>query len=393
MDSNLGTRTIHLTIHLDESGRCTVQQPGGGSSESLASFERTASTTAASRTAPAKPKPKKPKAPVMEIDFDDDYDARPGFDVNFLDPDHKSPKFRVHVPTLSKGLERSAVELLQPKKGNKTVLHYFNMSVVINARRRFGIYSAANIDFGNRYRLPRTQDVWRFDPRIPMEAQIGNDAYEGNQFDRGHLTRREDLEFGAKETIALQSAADTCHWTNCFTQHKIFNRQEDWWQGLEQHILERSVRSGAFSAQVFTGPILSERDPVFPELPGVQIPMRFWKVAVARTAEGGLFAAAFIMSQSKVIRERGLQEAAEIPFAPYKRMQLPIDELQQLTGLTFTCGEPGVPLKKFDPLKNRKLPRDEDQDGKDDALESTSSEEPTPEGWVNLETRSPILEG
>ena len=65
--------------------------------------------------------------------------------------------------------------------------------------------------------------------------------YTHNQFDRGHLTRREDMEFGADQTEALTSAADACHWTNCTPQHARFNESAQLWQGLEKRILEQAA--------------------------------------------------------------------------------------------------------------------------------------------------------
>jgi endonuclease G, mitochondrial len=85
----------------------------------------------------------------------------------------------------------------------------------MHRKRRFAIYSAANVSFGDRYLMGRPADVWRIDPRIHQKAQVGQFYYARNKFDRGHLTRREDLEFGKSPELALGSAGDTCHFTNC----------------------------------------------------------------------------------------------------------------------------------------------------------------------------------
>src|SRR4029450_846983 len=112
--------------------------------------------------------------------------------------------------------------------------------------------------FGGRFDMSRPEDNWRVDPRIQAEHQITNFYYKKNQFDRGHLTRREDLEFGATAVKALQSAADTMHWTNATPQHKGFNQSKELWQGVERHLLEEAILQEAFNAQVITGPILEE---------------------------------------------------------------------------------------------------------------------------------------
>jgi len=39
-------------------------------------------------------------------------------------------------------------------------------------------------------------DDFRLDPRLPADAQTGEDVYAGNDLDRGHLARRSDLLWG-----------------------------------------------------------------------------------------------------------------------------------------------------------------------------------------------------
>jgi DNA/RNA endonuclease G (NUC1) len=54
---------------------------------------------------------------------------------------------------------------------------------MMHRKRRFAIYSAANVSFG-RYLMGRPSDVWRLDPRIPQEAQVGQFYYARNKFVR-----------------------------------------------------------------------------------------------------------------------------------------------------------------------------------------------------------------
>jgi endonuclease G len=241
----------------------------------------------------------------------------------------------VNLPELSPDLEALATTLL-PAGNTDYVLKYHNYSVVLHKERRFAMFSAANVDGGNRYALRRPTDNWRYDPRIPRAAQIGDFYYTKNRFDRGHLTRYEDLEFGSGVTEAVQSALDTCHWSNCTPQHAEFNERQSLWQGLETHILEDSIRNDIFKAQIFTGPILDEGDPVWSKYPEIQYPTRFWKIAAAVNSKDELFAAAFILDQSDVIARFGIEAVGEIPFTAFKTFQVPITEIEQLTGLTFT---------------------------------------------------------
>ena len=189
-------------------------------------------------------------------------------------------------------------------------------------------------------------DVWRRDPRILDKYQIQNFYYASNQFDRGRLTRREDLEFGKTAKIALSSAADTCHWTNCTPQHAKFNQNREIWQGIERRILEDTVLTGDLSAQVITGPVLDEGDPEYKD---IQYPVQYWKVVAAINDSGGLSATAYIASQEDVIRQFGI-EAVDV-FGPFKTFQVKIEEIERLTGLTFHCGAgDNKSLRDFDPF-------------------------------------------
>ncbi|HJT52140.1 MAG TPA: DNA/RNA non-specific endonuclease [Nitrosospira sp.] len=174
---------------------------------------------------------------------------------------------------------------------------------------------------------------------------------------QGRLTRREDLEFGKTAVAALESAADTCHWTNCTPQHAKFNQGKSLWQGLEGYVLEQGLIKGNFEVQVFTGPILEEDDPVYKPYPQIQYPVRFWKVLAVLDENDELFATAYILDQSEVIAQYGIEEAA--PYGAYQTFQVAVEEVERLTGLTFTCdlnGNPGQ-LRDHDPLPTNPTPR------------------------------------
>jgi endonuclease G len=319
------TLNVPLAISLLPGGGVNVSV--GSSSESFAATEKASG---------------KKKEAKFESPFDTDYTKRTGFDPDFLGSGSK----RVSLPKLSAALAAEAAPLITPIGANKNVLHYHNFSLVMHATRRFAIYSAANIRFDQRFDMNRPPDVWRRDPRILDKHQIQNFYYASNQFDRGHLTRREDLEFGKSAKVALASAADTCHWTNCTPQHAKFNQNREIWQGIERHILEDTVLTGDLSAQVITGPVLDEGDPEYKD---IQYPLQYWKVVAAIDASGGLSATAYVASQEDVIRQFGI-EAADL-FGPFKTFQVKIEEIERLTGLTFNCGAgDNKSLRDFDPL-------------------------------------------
>lgn len=287
-------------------------------------------------------KTSKRRAANFDAPFDSDYTKRKGYNAGFLGAGAK----RVALPKLSKALEAVAVPLsgVTPQE---FVLKYDNYSLVMHAERKLAIYSAANVNFDNRFEMSRPPDVWRTDPRIPDKYQLKNWYYQKNNFDRGHLTRREDLEFGKTRADALQSAADTCHWTNCTPQHSKFNQNKEIWQGLELYILESTIEKGEFNAQVITGPIFDQEDP---DYKGVPYPLQYWKVVAAINDDDKLFATAYIASQEDVIDKYGVEAA--VPFGPYKTFQVKIADVERLTGLTFMCGvNDATSLSEHDPLK------------------------------------------
>jgi endonuclease G, mitochondrial len=284
--------------------------------------------------------------------FDTDYGNRDGYDESFLRPGKLDS--RVFLPTLSDKLAAQAAPLLGNTPGN--VLNYHHYSLVMHKARRFAVYSAASIDFSGRFAIPRLKDVWRVDPRISSDVQVTDACYENNQFDRGHLTRREDLEYGADEASARAAADDTCHWTNCTPQAAKFNEGKQLWAGLELHILEQAVEKNRFKAQVITGPVFGARDPAIPGFPDTHYPLRYWKVVAAINASDKLFATAYVLDQRAEI-EPAARAAPEIPFTPYKTFQTTIANVEALTGLTFTCGQGAkrVALRRFDPLAKTKV--------------------------------------
>ena len=283
--------------------------------------------------------------------FDANYEDRKGFDPAFLRPGKADAQ--VLLPALAPALAKKATTLTkQPKE---IVLRYRHFSVVLHGVRRFAIYSAANVDFKGRYDLARPKDVWRADPRISLDAQVGESFYSGNAFDRGHLTRREDQEFGSSPDIAIAAAADTCHWTNCTPQHARFNEGSQLWQGLERHILEEAVDADHFRAQVITGPVFDSKDPVLAGFESTPYPLRYWKVVAAVNRSGKLFATAYLLDQRDTIAQYGLRGAPDAPFTPFKTYQTTIASIERLTQLTFTGtkGSSRMSLSAFDPLTQR----------------------------------------
>jgi endonuclease G, mitochondrial len=328
----------------------------------------------------------------FDVPFNAKYDDRNGYQPELLGKADK----RVNLPTLGTALKKHASHLLEPEGSDETELKYYNYSVVMHAKRRLAIFSAASVRGDQRHILSRedySDDLWKPDPRIPLEHQLTNFYYRGNRFDRGHLSRNEDLEFGPKQLRAMQSAIDTRHYTNCVPQHDKFNRGKQLWQGIERHIFEKGIAAEEFHTQVITGPIFEEDDPVYEKFPEIQYPVRFWKVVGALDSKGKLFATAYILDQSGAIAEFGLDEAArDVPFGAFKTYQVKISEVERQTGLTFTSGK-STPLSEADPLETappKPLRRPRSGEG---YRESTHSAAFVPPDYFPLDDVTDILTG
>ena len=338
-------RLVTLTLAIDEDGSVSIASGGG--------------TTEASLVEDA-PVAEKKKKNIIHAPVDPATDWVSGYDPDFLG----SGDLRVNLPeVLDKGdiapLKDFYGQTFTPQEKAAGVLKYDGYSVVMNKARRFAFYSAANINWGMRPAISGREDDWLFDDRIDRKHQVDNSYYKNNKFDRGHLTRREDMEWGSNPKAAVCRANGTCTWTNCTPQHSIFNQDKHpdksihLWQGLERYILEETAEAGQFSVQAFTGPILGAADPVYRE---IAYPLDFWKIVVAVDAKGKLFATGYVLGQKEVIDQFGLKEAAEIPFGAYGTYQRSIATIEDLTGLRFTYGSGGAPksLRDVDPLDPRK---------------------------------------
>lgn len=272
------------------------------------------------------------------------------------DPDFLGNGVSVHLPKLPEGATPAKL-----KDSDSLELKYEHFSIIQNAKRRLAYVSAANIDGGGRFTLSGRDDNWLLDSRIKTEEQLGPSYYHKNKLDRGHLTRREDLEFGTTLYNSVRSANGTNVYTNCAPQHEEFNQgfgqgiggDNELWQGLELYLLEQTAKSKSLKICVFTGPVFDEADPVYR---GIKIPLDYWKIIVGLNSENKPFATAYLLSQETLVDPSKLDESTmEIPFGRYKTYQVKVSLIAQLTGLKFGCkvGEKAeTPLSKFDPLES-----------------------------------------
>lgn len=267
--------------------------------------------------------------PRVKMQFDEDYDARPGYDPGFLGVD-------IDLPKVS---EDRAEEMLTGLDGETLVLPYYHYSLAMNAERRLCMWTAANIDYsraGRKHSMSRAEfgeDAWRYDPRVPEEYQISDREFykPARKVDRGHIVRREDSAWGATKKETIYGNSDTFHWTNCTPQHERFNqsgKQGVW--GLLENSIQNAAKGASEKMIVFAGPVLAKRDP---RALGIKYPVKFWKVIVADTDEG-LMTYAFVQDQSGVVKEYGLgiEESLDLGF---EESQVTVSEIESLTGVVF----------------------------------------------------------
>ncbi|MBY3468671.1 hypothetical protein HFN80_32610 [Rhizobium laguerreae] len=239
--------------------------------------------------------------PTADIDGEEaavaDYRDRKGYRAAFLhagdpddmDDDDEANEASIALPKVT-GKAAEDVLSFQYEGKAETTLRYQHFSVVMSESRRLCFFSAVNIDGSLAKKTKRPS--WRWDPRIPRAQQIMNDCYgDPPRFSRGHMTRREDPAWGEPD-IATRGNADSMHVTNATPQMQSFNSPV--WLELEDYALGHA-RQDRMRISVFTGPYLTDKDP---ELYGVRIPLRFWKIiAFIHDDTGKLCATGYEMGQ------------------------------------------------------------------------------------------------
>ncbi|WP_427170096.1 DNA/RNA non-specific endonuclease [Fusobacterium nucleatum] len=246
-----------------------------------------------------------------------------GYNPLFLGKDYEVP-----LPTLSKEMEKDTAKT----ENGSYVLDYMHFSIVMKKSRGLAYFTAVNIDGANGVKIKRSADNWKFDPRISREYQYGEEVYTGNELDRGHLVRRTDPNWGEN---ALKANEDTFHFTNSTPQHKNLNQKT--WVELEDYIFRNAILY-QLKVSVFTGPVFREDDMIYRQK--YQIPAEFWKVVVMVKEDGNISATAYLQTQKNMI------ENLEFAYGEYKTYQVPVRNIEKLTGLDFGN------LSKFDPMAN-----------------------------------------
>ncbi|MFT5821512.1 MAG: endonuclease G [Crocinitomix sp.] len=256
--------------------------------------------------------------------------SRQGFDHFFLGKQVRPP-----YPASNQILE----ELLIVDE--KRVIHYTHFSLVMNKTRKLAAWSAWNIDGERMVKVNGNSRFFKRDPKIPKEAQIGNELYKSNPLDRGHIARRAELCWGTR-IEAERANKESYYYTNIAPQHERLNRSTmaGIWGELENAVFKQA-RIKDLRMNVMAGPVFKRTDPKYR---GEQIPKDFWKVISYFDEETeDLIHHAFILSQSDLID--GLEALDFDEFQVYK---VTLDKITEETGFVFTDLENA----RIEPLDN-----------------------------------------
>lgn len=259
--------------------------------------------------------------------------------LDFSDCEGYDPGFmgvKLPLPQPTKALLPFAAKL---KGADEIELKYHYYTVIQHAIRKMPMVSGINVNGNPLMRLDdsKREDDWLRDNRIDREAQLNEAFYTKSGFDRGHMSRREDANWGETAEDAKRFADLTCMHTNACPQAPKLNRStsKGLWGKLEKVILEEGAKqeSGAAAKiSVFNGPIFAENDPVFK---GIQVPMEFWKLVVWRDAKKKLKATAFKLSQAHVVGDIDFEALDFDKNMEFQEFQCSIESLSKLTQLDF----------------------------------------------------------
>ncbi|QQB33179.1 DNA/RNA non-specific endonuclease [Achromobacter deleyi] len=260
-----------------------------------------------------------------------DYAACLGYDDQFMG-------IRLPLPAPNAALRKKLA-----RRGDAPadfVLKYHHFSALQHAVRRVPVLSAINVYGKQRYAElddSTRKDRWLRDNRIDYDAQLDDAWYAKSGFDRGHLSRREDAEWGPTLAAAKTAADMTCSYANAVPQVPAFNRAimgyHGQWGRLEQMLLEQGVEGESGKSAricVYSGPIFLNDDPVYAS---VQVALSCFKVVAWFDARGALRATGFRLSQEKLVD--GIDFEVLHFDKLFKMQQKPLAWIEGATGLAF----------------------------------------------------------
>jgi endonuclease G, mitochondrial len=237
-----------------------------------------------------------------------------GFAQNFL-------SVRVDLPELTETNKQKAFNV-----NGSEVINYTHFSLALNKVRRFAFWVGWNVDGANIKKISRRGIPFVLDPGVPMQFQVGEEIYEGNRLDRGHIARRADLVWGGL-TEAKKANKDSFFFTNIAPHIDDFNQsvKGGLWGRLEDAVFDDTDVED-LRVSLFGGPVFREDDR---EFRGVKLPREFWKV-IAFVEGQKLKVKGFLLTQN-------LDQLEVFELDQFKVFQVALTEIEGRCGLTFAA--------------------------------------------------------
>ena len=271
-------------------------------------------------------------AEIKKLEEATDFSGCKGYQSRFL-----GTKFNIAIPQPKVELKKFIAKI---NGTDSTVLKYYTYSTIFHSVRMMPVISAINVDGDPAKRKDNTarKDVWLRDTRLSFDIQLDDNYYRGSGFDRGHMSRREDANWGATAEDAKRNADLTCMYTNACPQVAKINQssRKGLWGILEKVVLENGAEAEqgkTAKISVFNGPIFKDTDPVFR---GIQVPLDFYKIVLWLTDNGNLKATAFKLSQVALVDDIDFEQLDLDQNTEFKEFQCSIKSLQSETGINFS---------------------------------------------------------
>ena len=271
-------------------------------------------------------------AEIKKLEEATDFSGCKGYQSRFL-----GTKFNIAIPQPKVELKKFIAKI---NGTDSTVLKYYTYSTIFHSVRMMPVISAINVDGDPAKRKDNTarKDVWLRDTRLSFDIQLDDNYYRGSGFDRGHMSRREDANWGATAEDAKRNADLTCMYTNACPQVAKINQssRKGLWGILEKVVLENGAEAEqgkTAKISVFNGPIFKDTDPVFR---GIQVPLDFYKIVLWLTDNGNLKATAFKLSQVALVDDIDFEQLDLDQNTEFKEFQCSIKSLQSETAIDFS---------------------------------------------------------
>jgi len=269
---------------------------------------------------------------IKKLEQSTDFSGCRGYQSRFL-----GNAFNIPMPEPKTELKKFIAKI---GSTDSFILKYYNYSTIFHSVRMQPVISGINVDGSPGKRLDNTErkDTWLRDTRLGFDIQLDDAWYSKSGFDRGHMSRREDANWGTTADDAKRNADLTCMYTNACPQVAKINRSSSkgLWGILEKIVLESGAeaeKGKTAKISVFNGPIFKKNDPVYK---GIQVPMEFYKIVLWLTDDGNLKATAFKLTQKDLVGDIDFEELDLDQNAKFKEYQCSIKWLQEKTQIDFS---------------------------------------------------------